>query len=63
MKRLEFVKLTNYKITRDENIYHFVYVPPMALDTPRNNEPYLLYHDEVIHWIDREYESDEDDDD
>lgn len=46
MKRLEydFVKLTNYKITWDENIYHFVYVPPMALDTPRNNEPYLIYH-------------------
>jgi len=48
MKRLEydFVKLTNYKITWDENIYHFVYVPPMALelDCPQYNEPYLIYH-------------------
>lgn len=37
MKKLEydFVKLTNYKITWNENIYHLVYVPPMALDTPK----------------------------
>lgn len=46
MKKIEydFVKLTNYKIEWDEAIYHLVYVPPMALDCPQYNEPYLIYH-------------------
>ena len=46
MKKIEydFVKLTNYKIEWDEAIYHLVYVPPMALDYPQYNEPYLIYH-------------------